>query len=133
MVEQESVRSQVMETLDGDGTNLAASNLRMTDTIHYQCQMCLSMEILQEPPIVMHDEHFKQGYAIGIAEAKRWEDLDDLTDEEVVNSLKRTFADHASEGNEEALRSCSGSTIGLLVGMAIMPTIDAYKEIQAHS
>jgi len=115
----DAVRSQIMEAIDGDETNLVASNLRLTGRCSYECHTCIYLESLQHPPIFIGDDHFMTGYKIGSEEAKNWTGLETLRDGELVAGLKNTFKEYAECPNEEALNHSIGSMIGLLIGLAV--------------
>lgn len=124
----DAVAARLLKTVDGDESNLTPANLMTTDEIVYQCHLCVQVECLEYPPLLMQNARFQQGYNVGMEEAgKRYNTwASSLTDEEVVSCLKGLFAAFASEGNEEVLYYHIGTTVGRLVGIATMPVIDAY-------
>lgn len=130
---EQAVASEHFEFIDGNNQNMDPANLRKTGRISHQCYLCIQVEAASYPPIVLRDENFKRGYEVGLAEAKRWEELEALIDEDVIASLARTFKSYLAEGNEEAMRYCVGSTIGLLVGHTIEPVLDAFLSMTLDS
>lgn len=127
--EQQSVSGQLMRAIDGNLENLKPENIQMTGENYHQCLVCCYLECLDSSPLFATSKRFQAGYDIGMREARHaWGIQDTLTDSEIIHSLKGIFAEYAAEHNEEVLAYRVGSSVGLLVGLAVVPVLDACKE-----